>query len=39
MEKPETRLLEEWKANHDLLKFHEDLKQKGRIRISVCEVG
>ena len=28
MEKPETRLLEEWKANNDLLKFHEDLKQK-----------
>ena len=24
----ETRLLEEWKANNDLLKFHEDLKQK-----------
>lgn len=24
----ETRLLEEWKANHDLLKFYEDLKQK-----------
>jgi len=23
-----TRLLEEWKANNDLLKFHEDLKQK-----------
>jgi hypothetical protein len=28
MEKPETRLLEEWKANNDLFKFHEDLKQK-----------
>jgi hypothetical protein len=25
---PETRLLEEWKANNDLLKFYEDLKQK-----------
>jgi hypothetical protein len=24
----ETRLLEEWKANNDLLKFYEDLKQK-----------
>ena len=24
----EMRLLEEWKANHDLLKFYEDLKQK-----------
>ncbi len=24
----ETRLLEEWKANHDLVKFYEDLKQK-----------
>ena len=24
----ETKLLEEWKANHDLLKFYEDLKQK-----------
>ena len=24
----EDRLLEEWKANHDLLKFYEDLKQK-----------
>jgi hypothetical protein len=24
----EVRLLEEWKANNDLLKFHEDLKQK-----------
>src|SRR5215471_140 len=24
----ETRLLEEWKATHDLLKFYEDLKQK-----------
>lgn len=24
----ETRMLEEWKANHDLLKFYEDLKQK-----------
>ena len=23
----ETRLLEEWKANNDLLKFYEDLKQ------------
>ena len=28
MEKTETRLLEEWKANNDLVKFHEDLKQK-----------
>ncbi|MBI3119820.1 MAG: hypothetical protein HYZ00_14090, partial [Candidatus Hydrogenedentes bacterium] len=28
MENPETRLLEEWKANNDLAKFHEDLKQK-----------
>jgi hypothetical protein len=28
MEKQETRLLEEWKANNDLFKFHEDLKQK-----------
>lgn len=28
MDKPETRLLEEWKANNDLFKFHEDLKQK-----------
>src|SRR5881392_4111734 len=28
MEKAETRLFEEWKANNDLLKFHEDLKQK-----------
>jgi hypothetical protein len=25
---PEVRLLEEWKANNDLLKFYEDLKQK-----------
>jgi hypothetical protein len=24
----ETRLLEEWKANNDLMKFYEDLKQK-----------
>src|SRR5512147_2202551 len=24
----EARLLEEWKANNDLLKFYEDLKQK-----------
>src|SRR5512141_1463456 len=24
----ETRMLEEWKANNDLLKFYEDLKQK-----------
>src|SRR3954467_12504313 len=24
----ESRLLEEWKANNDLLKFYEDLKQK-----------
>ena len=24
----EIRLLEEWKANNDLLKFYEDLKQK-----------
>jgi hypothetical protein len=24
----EARLLEEWKANHDLFKFYEDLKQK-----------
>jgi hypothetical protein len=24
----ETRLFEEWKANNELLKFHEDLKQK-----------
>jgi len=24
----EARLMEEWKANHDLLKFYEDLKQK-----------
>src|SRR5206468_8232082 len=24
----EIRLFEEWKANNDLLKFHEDLKQK-----------
>ena len=24
----ETRLLEEWKANNELLKFYEDLKQK-----------
>jgi len=24
----ETRLLEEWKANHDMMKFYEDLKQK-----------
>ena len=28
MEKAEIRLFEEWKANNDLLKFHEDLKQK-----------
>ena len=28
MEKTESRLLEEWKANNDLLKFYEDLKQK-----------
>jgi hypothetical protein len=28
MEKQETRLLEEWKANNDLFKFHEELKQK-----------
>ena len=25
---PEARLFEEWKANNDLLKFYEDLKQK-----------
>lgn len=28
MEKLETRLLEEWKANQDLLKFYESLKQQ-----------
>ena len=28
MEKIETRLLEEWKATNDLLKFYKDLKQK-----------
>ena len=28
MEQVETRLLEEWKATNDLLKFYEDLKQK-----------
>ncbi len=28
MESTETRLLEEWKANNELLKFYEDLKQK-----------
>jgi hypothetical protein len=28
MEKAEIRLFEEWKANNDLLKFYEDLKQK-----------
>src|SRR5204863_4990707 len=28
MDKAEIRLFEEWKANNDLLKFHEDLKQK-----------
>ena len=28
MDKPETRLLEEWKANQDLLKFYESLKQQ-----------
>jgi hypothetical protein len=28
MEKKETRLLEEWKANLDLLKFYETLKQQ-----------
>ncbi len=28
MQSTETRLLEEWKANNDLLKFYEDLKQK-----------
>src|SRR5262245_12250173 len=25
---PEARMLEEWKANNDLMKFYEDLKQK-----------
>ena len=28
MEKPDTRLLEEWKANLELLKFYETLKQQ-----------
>ena len=28
MESTETRLLEEWKANNELLKFYEDLKHK-----------
>ena len=28
MEKCEIRLFEEWKANNDLLKFQEDLKQR-----------
>jgi len=28
MQKIETRLLEEWKVNNELLKFYEDLKQK-----------
>ena len=28
MEKADTRLLEEWKANLDLLKFYETLKQQ-----------
>jgi hypothetical protein len=28
MEKAEIRLFEEWKANNDLLKFHEELKEK-----------
>ena len=28
MEKAEIRLFEEWRANNDLLKFYEDLKQK-----------
>jgi hypothetical protein len=28
MEKAEIRLFEEWKANNELLKFYEDLKQK-----------
>ena len=28
MEKAEIKLFEEWRANNDLLKFYEDLKQK-----------